>query len=169
MGSLTVQSKTNSKETELTYWHVGKCQVSSRNNTTTKTTSSHNRIQSYSSYFGSKWLFCDFPIFFKSLWPFFWSVVTRTDTCLKNISHLHLQCMKKSLKTGNGKWNWRKKTQENEVCKAWTSISLSTSGRYLQHRRGLTAGTGYLTYWTWHCALHITWFEAGGWGNGSFF
>lgn len=166
MGSLTVQSKTNSKETELTYWHEGKCQISSRNNTTTKITSSHKRIQSYSSYCGSKWLFCVFPILFKPLWPFF-PVVTRADTRPKTISHLHLY-MKKSLKTWSGRWNWGKKTEENGVCKAWTSISLSTWGGYLQHRRGLTAGTRYFQRTEHGIAHYMIW---GGWmgGNGLFF
>lgn len=45
MGSLTVRSKTNLKETELTYWQVGKCRISSRNITTTKTTSSQDTQQ----------------------------------------------------------------------------------------------------------------------------
>lgn len=46
MGSLTAQSKTNSVETELTYWHVGKFQISSSNNTTTKTAFRHNGLYS---------------------------------------------------------------------------------------------------------------------------
>ena len=161
MGSLTVRSKTNLKETELTYWQVGKCRISSRNITTTKTTSSQDTQQL--SWFWLEVTILCFLFFVQAPLTFSFQMWLERIPARKYFTSSPEIQEKKVLKLEVVNKTGGRKQKKKKLCKAWTSILLSTSGRYLQQCRGLQVILNVP-----NMTLHITWFEVGGWGNRCF-